>query len=159
LRRVARPMNKSKVGVLCFIVMTLQIFCGTAQCDDKAEAAKWDVTKARGTTREIEFDTSEGTWMSLSISPDGKYIVFDLLAHIYRMPAAGGNAECLTQSSGVALNFQPRYSPDGKYIAFVSDRGGQNNLWVMDADGKNPRAVFEDKDVRVTQPSWTPDSQ
>ena len=69
---------------------------------DKAEE-KWDTTLARGTTRDISFDTSDGTWMSVDISPDGKWIVFDLLAHIYRMPVAGGNAECLTQKSGVAL--------------------------------------------------------
>jgi Tol biopolymer transport system component len=119
----------------------------------------WDVTKARGNTREIDFDTSEGTWMSVSLSPDGKYVVCDLVAHIYRVPTTGGNAECLTHTTGVALNFQPRYSPDGKYIAFISDRGGQNNLWVMDADGGNPRAVFDDKNIRVTQLTWTPDSQ
>jgi Tol biopolymer transport system component len=119
----------------------------------------WDVTKARGATREIEFDTSEGTWMSLSLSPDGKWIVFDLLAHVYRIPASGGKAECLTQTSGVALNYQPRYSPDGKSIAFISDRGGQDNLWIMDADGGHPRTVFDDKDIRVREPAWTPDGQ
>ncbi len=120
-------------------------------------AAEWDTTQARGTTRDIDFDTSEGTWMSLDISPDGKWIIFDLLGHVYRMPATGGKAESLTQDSGIALNQTPRYSPDGKTIAFISDRKGQNNLWLMDADGKNPRAVFTDKTQRALSPVWTPD--
>ena len=119
--------------------------------------AEWDTTKARGQTRDIDFDTSEGTWMALSLSPDGKWIAFDLLGHIYRVPASGGKAECLTQDSGIALNMQPRYSPDGKTIAFISDRKGQNNLWLMDADGKNPRSVFTDKTQRALSPVWTPD--
>ena len=118
----------------------------------------WDVTLARGETYEIDFETDEGTFMSVDVSPDGTYLVFDLLAHIYRVPVEGGEAECLTADSGVALNFHPRISPDGTTIAFVSDRGGQNNLWVMDADGSNPRQVFEDLNVRVFEPAWMPDS-
>jgi Tol biopolymer transport system component len=117
----------------------------------------WDTTKARGATRDIDFETSEGTWMALDLSPDGQWIVFDLLGHIYRVPASGGEAECLTQDSGIAINMTPRYSPDGKTVAFVSDRGGQNNLWLMDADGKSPRPVFLDLGFRVLSPVWTPD--
>ena len=90
---------------------------------------------ARGKTRDIDFTTSEGTWMSADLSPDRTWLVFDLLGHVYRMPATGGEATVLTQSSGVALNFQPRISPDGKTIAFITDRRGQYNLWVMNADG------------------------
>src|SRR5262249_43636288 len=60
---------------------------------------------------------------------------------------------------GVALNFHPRYSPDGRTIAFVSDRRGQNNLWLMNADGSQPRPVFIDNSVRVFEPAWSPDGR
>src|SRR5207302_1400632 len=73
--------------------------------------AQWDVTLARGKTRDIDFTTSEGTWTSVDISPDASWIAFDLLGHIYRVPASGGEAVALTQNSGVALNFEPRISP------------------------------------------------
>ena len=122
------------MAVLLCAVPTL-----AAQKDKEKAAEEWDTTKARGQTREIDFDTSEGTWMSLDLSPDGKWIIFDLLGHIYRMPSSGGKAECLTQDTGVALNMNPRFSPDGKTIAFVSDGKGQNNVWLMDADGKKDR--------------------
>jgi Tol biopolymer transport system component len=77
--------------------------------------------------------------MSVSVSPDEKTLVFDHLDHIYSLPASGGEARVLTGDSGIALNFEPAISPDGKAIAFISDRGGQNNLWVMDIDGSHPR--------------------
>ena len=81
------------------------------------------------------------------------------MGQIYRVPAAGGDAQCLTQNSGAALNYHPRYSPDGSRIAFVSDRKGQDNLWVMHADGSDPRPVFLDHDSRVRQPAWMPDGK
>jgi Tol biopolymer transport system component len=113
--------------------------------------------QARGQTRDVDFTTSEGTWTSVDLSPDRTWIAFDLLGHIYRMPAAGGDATVLTQNSGVALNFHPRISPDGKTIAFITDRRGQYNLWVMNADGSNQRPVFTDLNATALEPAWTPD--
>jgi Tol biopolymer transport system component len=121
--------------------------------------AAWDVSQPRGTTRDLAFTTDEGTWMSVDLSPDGTWLVFDLLGHVYRMPAAGGEATALTQGSGVALNFQPRISPDGKSIAFISDRRGQYNLWIMNADGTNQRPVFTDLNATAFEPAWTPDGR
>ena len=139
------------------LVQMLLLAVATSLAADEKASKEWDTTQARGKTRDIDFETTEGTWMSVEQSPDGKWIVFDLLGQIYRIAASGGKAECLTQDSGVALNMTPRFSPDGRTIAFVSDRKGQNNLWLMDADGKNPRPVFTDKGKRVLSPVWTPD--
>ena len=109
-----------------------------------------------GRTRAIDFTTDEGTGMSVTVSPDGTWIAFDLLGHIYRMPIAGGEAKAITQNTGPALNFHPAISPDGKQIAFTSDRNGQLNIWVMDADGGHPRLVHGDPATRYLQPAWDP---
>jgi hypothetical protein len=122
-----------------------------------APGAAWDSTQPRGKTREIDFTTTEGTIQALDVSPDGRWVVFDLLAHVYRVSASGGEARSLTQDSGIALNFDPRFSPDGRSIAFISDRSGQNSLWVMQADGANPRLVAEGGEYWYAQPSWAPD--
>jgi len=114
----------------------------------------WDPTEARGETRVIDFSTDEGSWMSADLSPDGRWVAFDLLGHVYHVRIDGGEAEPLTQDSGVALNYMPRYSPDGQKIAFISDRGGQENLWVMNADGSAPHAFHLDMHARLTEPAW-----
>lgn len=124
-----------------------------------AAFAGWDATLARGKTRQIAFSTTEGTSMSVDISPDSQWIAFDLLGHIYRVAASGGNAVSLTQGSGVALNFHPRISPDGRQVAFISDRDGQDNLWVMNADGSRPRQVTRTLNARYVEPAWAPDGR
>src|ERR1039458_4671419 len=124
-----------------------------------ATSTRCRAPEGRSRARNMDFTTNEGTWMSVDITRDGQWVVFDLLGHVYRLPAAGGQAECLTQNSGIAVNFQPRISPDGKLIAFISDRRGQNNLWVMNLDGPNPHSVFLDLNVRASEPAWTADGQ
>ena len=107
------------------------------------------------TTRTVEFETSEGTWISLDVSPDGRTIVFELLGDLYTMPAAGGAATRLT--SGPAFDSQPRWSPDGKRIVFLSDRSGAENIWLCDADGRNPKALTKGTNNLYASPEWTPD--
>jgi Tol biopolymer transport system component len=61
--------------------------------------------------RNLDFETTEGTWMSLDVSPDGQTIVFELLGDIYTMPISGGTTKAIT--SGPPFDSQPRWSPDG----------------------------------------------
>ena len=55
-------------------------------------------------------------------------------------------------------DFDPEWSPDGARILFVSDRGGQRDLWVMDADGSSPMRLTNDAAVE-SAPSWSPDGE
>ncbi len=122
---------------------------------DAKKPAKLDVNAVPENARRVEFTTDEGTWMSVDVSPDGRTILFDLLGDIYRIGIAGGRAERIT--SGPAFDYAPRYSPDGRTIVFCSDRGGNMNLWLMNADGSQARALTEEKDAVLSSPSWTPD--
>src|SRR5687767_4225575 len=83
------------------------------QKPDSAQA-KWNVSNPPGNFKEVKFETNEGTWMNLDVSPDGNEIVFDLLGDIYIMPIAGGTAKVLR--SGLPFEVQPRFSPDGSKI-------------------------------------------
>src|SRR5581483_9651684 len=126
---------------------------------DQANASYWDVTTPRGVSRDVDFTTDEGTWMSIDVTPGGGTLVFDLLGHIYAMSAAGGEAKLLTRDAGISVNFQPAISPDGARIAFISDRGGQNNLWTMRVDGSDARIVEKNLRIRHSLPSWTSDGR
>src|SRR3954463_12000250 len=97
-------------------------------------------------TRQAAFTSDEGTWISLDVAPDGKTIVFDLVGDLYTLPIGGGKATRIT--SGMGFDGQPRFSPDGKSIVFVSDRSGYENLWLIDVAGGQPRAVTKDKDAQ-----------
>ena len=117
----------------------------------------WDVSHPPGPSDTVRIHTDQGTWMSLDVSPDGREIVFDLLGDIYRIPVEGGAARALT--SGVAWDMQPRYSPDGRFIAFTSDRGGGDNIWVMARDGTHLRALTRERFRLLSSPVWSPDSR
>src|SRR5690606_12298931 len=97
----------------------------------------WEVSTPVGPSRTIEFETSEGTWMNLDVSPDGRTVAIDLLGDIYTMPIEGGRATLVL--GGHAFETMPRWSPDGSRIAFTSDRDGIENIWTMDRSGGDLR--------------------
>lgn len=110
--------------------------------------------------RVVHFRVTEGTWMSLDVSPDGQTIVFDLLGDLYTVPITGGHARQLT--SGMAFNSQPRCSPDGRQMVYVSDRSGSPNLWIADREGRGARQISSlhgDWHGSVTSPAWSPDGR
>ncbi len=128
--------------------------CSLLLAQDKP---KWDVEADHGPADTLRFETDEGTWINLDVSPDGRWIVFDLLGDIYRVPVAGGRADRL--SGGASWEHQPRFSPDGKTIAFTSDRSGADNVWLMDSGGKDRRALTTLTETLPTGPAWLPDGE
>jgi Tol biopolymer transport system component len=124
-----------------------------AAADKETKKEKKDLPLAG--ERTVAFTTDEGSWISLDVSPDGKQILFELLGDLYMVPIGGGDAKRITD--GMAFDTQPRYSPDGSKIVFISDRSGADNLWISNADGSEPRAITKDKTQTFRSPEWTPD--
>ncbi|GAA5520391.1 amidohydrolase family protein [Aliifodinibius salicampi] len=139
------------------LVLLLVLFWGAGVQAQNGEDAEWDVNNPGEPHEEIEFSTTEGTWMNLDVSPDGDQVVFDLLGDIYIMPMEGGEATVLRDN--LAYEIQPRFSPDGEKVSFTSDAGGGDNIWVMDTDGSNARQVTDEDFRLLNNAVWTPDGE
>ena len=135
----------------------LSALCSLPLAAQESSEEAWNVNEPPGNWRTITIDTEQTTWSNVSVSADGETVLFDMLGDIYTVPLSGGEATALTQD--IAWNFQPTFSPDGTQIAFISDRGGADNLWVMDADGGNPRQVSQEQSNIVHNPAWSPDGR
>src|SRR5829696_801531 len=133
------------------------VAAGDAEKGKEEKKDKWDVNNPPGPSSEVTIDVDQGTWMSLDVSPDGREIVFDLLGDLYTVPIGGGEARALTHD--LAWQMQPRYSPDGRQIAFTSDQGAGDNIWVMERDGGKPRQVTQESFRLLNSPAWTPDGE
>jgi imidazolonepropionase-like amidohydrolase/Tol biopolymer transport system component len=145
------------LGCSALIVLALP---GGVTARQDAPAPPWNVADPFGPTSTLEFETSEGTWMNVDVSPDGRQIVFDLLGDIYVMPIEGsGTSPARLLLGGPAFEMQPRFSPDGSRIAFTSDRDGLWNIWTMSADGSDLQQVSSEKQWFVNSPTWAPDGQ
>ena len=105
--------------------------------------------------RKLSFETDQATWMSLDVSPDGRTLVLELLGDLYTLPMKGGEARRIT--SGLPFDSQPRYSPDGKRLVFLSDRDGSENVWTCSADGTGLKQVTKGNTALFASPTWTPD--
>ena len=139
------------------VVLTAALVATPTWAGEDADAPKWNVDDPGGPYRDLAFETTEGTWMSVDVHPDGSRLVFDLLGDIWTVGVAGGDAELL--SGGLAYDVQPRWSPDGKTISFTSDRGGGDNVWLMDADGGNRRALTTEDFRLLNNAVWHPEGE
>ncbi len=153
---------------LCFISVgfTQRLFAELPEAKD-AEAKKWNIETPPGEAYQQSIDVNEGTWINLDVSPEGTEIVFDLLGDIYTMPISGADGEDGNNpkklTTGIAWDMQPRYSPDGQWIAFTSDRTGKSerggdNLWIMRRDGSHAKQVTNETFHLLNGAAWSPDS-
>jgi Tol biopolymer transport system component/imidazolonepropionase-like amidohydrolase len=150
--------KKARAPLSLLIVLLVTLPFGAFAQDPKKDEDKKDKKEEElplKTDKKIEFTTDEGTWMSLDVSSDGSTILFDLVGDIYTVPIAGGEAKRIM--GGLSFESQPKFSPDGKKIVFISDRSGAENLWIADADGSNPKALTKGRNTSYLSPSWTPD--
>ena len=114
-------------------------------------------------SRTIDFETDEGTWMSVDVAPNGRTLVFELLGDLYGLDIEGGRARPLL--TGPAYESQPAFSPDGSRIVFISDRSGHSNVWVANRDGSGAVQISHDagtgnqgKNVYIA-PAWSADGR
>ncbi len=138
-------------------IVLLFITTGVFAEKDKQDNKKWDVNSPPGESYQVNIDVSQGTWMNVDVSPDGQTLLFDLLGDLYTMPIAGGEAKALTHS--MAWEMQPTFSPDGKSIAYTSDEGGGDNIWIMKADGTTPEQLTKESFRLLNSPTWSPDGK
>ncbi|MDA1015961.1 MAG: amidohydrolase family protein [Planctomycetota bacterium] len=131
-----------------------------------AKDKEWSIESPPGPSFEQPIDVTEGTWITIDVSPDGREIAFDLLGDLYVMPISGADGrderfpERLT--SGIAWDMQPRFSHDGKWIAFTSDRNGKggkagDNIWIIARKTKEVRQVSNEAFRLVNGPAWSHD--
>ncbi len=107
--------------------------------------------------RTFSFDLTEGSWISLDVHPNGKSIVFDFLGDLYTLPIEGGKAIQITK--GMQFDSQPRFSPDGSKIVFISDASGGEGVWIYDVETEETEQLTKGKKNAYQSPEWTPDGK
>ncbi len=96
---------------------------------------------------------------SFSVSPDGKRIAFGARGDIWTIPAKTGITRNLTASPGVH-DRDVAWSPDGKYIACISDRSGEDELYLIPQDGSSDAIqITKNADTYKFGMTWSPDSK
>jgi tricorn protease len=95
---------------------------------------------------------------SFDISPDGKRGVFEARGDVFTVPAEHGSIRNLTHTSGIWERY-PTWSPDGKWVAYLSDRSGEYELYITPQNGMGQETrITTDGSMFRYPPVWSPDS-
>ena len=149
------PMRLRRMAWWCLSCMAALALTSRANAEASAQTTTYPALQEG--ERTLRIATHEGTWMSVDATPDGKSMLFDLLGEVYALPSSGGTAEPVI--TGLPYDSQPRVSPDGQWIAFISDRDGADNLWVLKRADGSLRQLSANKHTVSISPAWGADSQ
>ena len=141
-----------KTSRLAIVACVSLLFVGSAAAQDN----DW---------RTIEFETTEVTEADVALSPDGQWLIFTMVGHLFRLPVEGGTAEQLT--FGPYYDSEPVISPEGSRVVFISDRGGpstadgsvwgEGNVFVLELETGETRQLTHEP--WAGWPVWTPDGR
>ena len=92
-----------------------------------------------------------------SLSGDGKRLAVTARGEVFNVPAGKGVTRNITRTSG-ANERGAKFSPDSKYIAYISDRTGETEIWLQGEDGE-PVQLTKNNDTYIRQLMWSPDSK
>ncbi|MBN1818511.1 MAG: PD40 domain-containing protein [Sedimentisphaerales bacterium] len=113
-----------------------------------------DAPDARTALRNVSGNISNG-----QIAPDGKRALFGARGDVFTVPAEHGAIRNLTQTPGVHER-NSTWSPDGKWIAYISDATGEDEIYLIPQDGSGPaRQITKDADTYKYDIRWSPDSK
>ncbi len=113
-----------------------------------------DLAIGRGGLRDVSKETT-----SYEIAPDGARALIGARGDVFTVPAKNGATRNLTQSPGVHER-NAVWSPDGKWIAYVSDQSGEDEIWIRPQEGSGePRALTSGADTYKYEIVWSPDSK
>lgn len=112
-----------------------------------------EANKARPELKKVKENIS-----AFDIAPDGNRIVVTARGEIFNLPAKEGVTYNITRSSG-ANDRDGCWSPDGKYISYISDKTGETEIWLQSVDGGSPLQLTTDNDTYIYWQQWSPDSK
>ena len=147
-------MVRPRVPVLVALIALAALRPHAADGPQQGAGRAGGPPRAAMAASEINVTVSEGTSMSVAVSPDGRTLAIDLQGSIWTLPSTGGTATRITDVFNDAR--QPAWSPDGKWIAFFGYRDGGYDLWAVAPDGSGQHKLtwgaYDDR-----EPAWSHD--